>query len=365
MKLMLRDRAGAEHRLQVADGRFEAASGPGPWYDLRRLVALPGMADCHAHLSGDNVPDMIGYDGSDLAERMERNARAQLEAGVLLLAEKGSKTDLTLRFLEVDEAERPHIQMAGRMIAVAGGYYPGFAREVDEEDLKDAIEAATSGGASWVKLVGDWPRRGRGPVVNFSEVALRQIVAIAHAAGCRVAIHTAAPGTPALAVAAGIDSIEHGLYLDDDSLVALGRRQGAWVPTLIAMESVARWLGADSTGGRLINSGLTAVGARLAGAVDAGVAVLAGTDLAVPHGAVAEEAIRLGDYGLTAEQALHAVTDSAYDYLGVPHGFAPGMPADAVLFEDDPGRDLVVLRRPWLVMRRGRVIAGRMPDPAD
>lgn len=307
---------------------------------------------------------MIAYDGSGLAERMERNSRAQLEAGVLLLAEKGSKTDLTLRFVARDEAERPDIQMAGRMIAVAGGYYPGFAREIDEEGLADAVNAATSGGASWVKLVGDWPRRGKGPVVNFSEVALRQVVTVAHAAGCRVAVHAAAPETPALAVAAGVDSIEHGLFLDEASIVALGQRGGAWVPTVIAMQSIARWLGADSTGGRLISSGLAGVRSRLAGALAAGVAVLAGTDLAVPHGAVAEEAIRLTGYGLTAEQALHAVTTAAYDYLGVPHGFAPGMPADAVLVGDDPVRDLTVLRRPRLVLRRGRVITGRLSEPS-
>jgi hypothetical protein len=202
MKLILRDRAGAEHRVGVDEGRFVAPEGGGGWHDLRSLVALPGLADCHAHLSGNDVADMIASDGSDLEERMARNARAQLESGVLLLADKGSKTDLTLRFLDRDQAERPELQMAGRMIAVAGGYYPGFAREVDGESLADAIAAATRGGASWVKVVGDWPRPGLGPMPNFGAAALRQIVSIAHGAGCRVAIHTAAPETPAMAVEA-------------------------------------------------------------------------------------------------------------------------------------------------------------------
>jgi imidazolonepropionase-like amidohydrolase len=102
---------------------------------------------------------------------------------------------------------------------------------------------------------------------------------------------------------------------------------------------------------------------RLGAAIDVGVAVLAGTDLAVPHGAVAAEALRLADYGLTPEQALHAVADGAYDYLGVPHGFEPGMTADAVLVAADPGRDLRVLRRPRLVMRRGRPVVGELPEP--
>jgi imidazolonepropionase-like amidohydrolase len=246
------------------------------------------------------------------------------------------------------------------MIAVAGGYYPGFAAEIDEPDLAATIDEAAQGGATWVKLVGDWPRKGRGVVPNFSEEALRQIVTRAHAAGCRVAVHTAGPDTPQMAVRAGVDSIEHGLFLNQQDLAALGERGGAWVPTIFAMEAIAAWLGAASSGGRVLAAGLENTSATLAFAADAGVAVLAGTDLALPHGRVAAEALRLKEYGLSPAQAVDAVGDAAYRYLGVAAGFNPGLPADAVLFAGDPASDLQLLLQPVLVMRAGVAIVGEL-----
>jgi hypothetical protein len=301
---------------------------------------------------------MIEYDGSAMSEKMMRNARRQMDGGVLLLAEKGSKSSLSLRFLEIDEAQRPQMQMAGQMLAVFGGYYPGFAREIDDDNLETVIGEAVGGGATWVKIVGDWPRKGRGAIPNFSEPVLRKIVGIAPRAGCRVAIHTAAPETPAVAVRVGVDSIEHGLFLNRDDIVTLGERGGAWVPTVVAMESIADWLGPSSTGGQVLAAGLENTASLLGFALEAGVAVLAGTDLAVGHGEVAKEAVRLIDYGLSPAQAVHAVGRAAYDYLGIETGFVVGRPADAVLFRDDPADDPGLLLEPQFVMRAGRMVRG-------
>jgi len=248
------------------------------------------------------------------------------------------------------------MQMAGQMLAVRGGYYPGFAGEIDDDNLETVIGEAVKGGATWVKVVGDWPRKGQGAVPNFGEPALRQIVDVSHRAGCRVAIHTAAPETPAVAVRVGVDSIEHGLFLNRDDIVALGKRGGAWVPTVVAMESIADFLGSSSTGGRMIAAGLENMVSLLGFALDAGVSVLAGTDLAVAHGKVAKEAIRLIDYGLSPAQAVHAVGRAAYDYLGIETGFEAGRPADAVLFPVDPADDPSTLLEPQLVIRAGRTV---------
>lgn len=361
MILLLRDLAGFEYRVGVDAGRFVAPElVAANVQDLRRYWAIGGLADCHAHLSGDDVKDMIAYDGTDIVPKMRRNALAQLEGGVLLVADKGARTSLALRFIGEDEASRPILHMAGKMISVAGGYYPGFATEIEPMSLAAVVSAATDDGATWVKLVGDWPRRGRGSVSNFDEDELCEIVSIAHAGGCRVAIHTTAPETPGIAVRAGVDSIEHGLFLQEEDIVALGARGGAWVPTVLAMEATAAFLGPESTGGRMFAAGLANVRARLESAVGAGVAVLAGTDLAIPHGAVASEAVRLTEYGLSREQALHAVSLAAYDYLGIGGEFAPGQSADLVLFAENPKRDLTELQRPAHVMRAGRVVASSL-----
>ncbi len=355
--LTIRTLDGVSRQLTVIDGHFRL---PGETVDREldtgRWWAVPGLADCHAHLGG-------GYadphdDPSATLERTKTNAWAQLEGGVFLVADKGAGDDITLRVLDEPPTERPELHMAGKILTNPGGYYPGFAREVAEDELLDAVRSATGGGATWVKLIGDWPRKGRGAVTNFSESAMHQAVAVAHEAGCRVAIHAAAPETSTLAVAAGIDSIEHGLFLTADDLATLGRRGGAWVPTVTAMEAIRDMLGAESSGGKLFADGLDNVRELLAGAPALGVSVLAGTDIEVPHGAVAHEAINLGRYGLAAPDVVDAVTAAAYHYLGSDHRFEAGGHADVLFFDTDPRDDLTALQRPVLGLRHGEVVVG-------
>jgi hypothetical protein len=86
------------------------------------------------------------------------------------------------------------------------------------------------------------------------------------------------------------------------------------------------------------------------------VTVLAGTDLSLPHGGVAAEALKLTEYGMSGMGALAAVSTAAYDYAGVRRGFAAGIPADAVFFAADPRQDLRTLRTPKLILRAGRLV---------
>ena len=363
--LTIRTLDGVSRELTVVDGHFRPAGEP-----VDRVVdsagwwAVPGLADCHAHLSGGQGDDWS--DPDEVVERSRANAWAQLEGGVFLVADKGSADDVSLRMLDEPPGRRPDLEMAGHMIANPGGYYRDFAIEVDEDDLVETVRAAAAqrtpagNGPQWVKLVGDWPRKGQGAVTNFSEAAMAAGVEVAHRAGCRVAIHAAAPRTSSLAVAAGIDSIEHGLFLTADDLEALGARDGAWVPTVTAMEGVRDQLGAESSGGRLFAEGLENVAELLAGAPAAGVTVLAGTDIVVPHGAVATEALGLARYGLANEAVVEAVTDGAYEYLGSDHRFEPGAHADVLFFDADPRDDLSVLSRPVLGLRHGEVVVGSL-----
>jgi imidazolonepropionase-like amidohydrolase len=355
--LTIRTLDGVVRELTVVDGHFRGAGEPvDRELDTSSWWAVPGLADCHAHLGGGASDD--GTTGEAVLARARVNAWAQLEGGVFLVADKGAGDDITLKVLDEPPTKRPELHMAGKIIANPGGYYAGFATEVEEDELIDTVRGATGGGATWVKLIGDWPRRGVGAVTNFTEAAMHQAVTVAHAAGCRVAIHAAAPETSSLAVAAGIDSIEHGLFLTADDLVALGARGGAWVPTVAAMEGVRDMLGAESSGGKLFDQGLDNVRELLAGAPSAGVTVLAGTDIEVPHGGVATEALRLADYGLATDDVVHALTRAAYDYLGSDHRFEPGGHADVLFFDADPREDLSVLQRPVLGLRHGEVVVG-------
>ncbi len=356
MRLRLRRLDGSTIELGVADGQFvKPEPGTGDVLDLTASYALPGLVDAHAHLQANGVAEMVAAGDPDLDE-MARNAAAQLAAGVLTIADKGSKSDTTLQMLEFDPSRRPKLEMAGQIIVTPDGYYPGFGKVVAPDAAASAAASAASTPATWVKFIGDWPRRGIGPQSNFDRQQLTAAVEVAHRAGRRVAVHTMAPGTATDAVAAGVDSIEHGLFLTSDDIEVLGDRHGAWVPTIAAMEAAAESLRPGSSGQRLILEGLDNVRDLLPRAVRCGVQVMAGTDLALRHGAVATELLRLADYGLTPNEILESAILGAHDYLGFGGGLEIGAPADVVCVPGDPREDVTVLGAPSVVMRMGRIV---------
>lgn len=346
---------GDELTLGIEHGTFVDSDTDTPELDLRHLVATSGLADSHAHIGATSVGEMVAGE-VEARSIMDTNLAAQLNGGVLLVADKGTRDPSTLQAMMIDEAQRPELHMAGRIISSPGGYYEGFAVEVDGPDLPAAVEKACLAPATWVKLVGDWPRRGVGVMPNYAEDELRSAVDVAHANGCRVAIHTAAPDAPSMAVNAGVDSIEHGLFLTESDLKLLGARAGAWVPTVVAMEGLAAELREGSSGRRMIHDGLANVASIIDGATEAGVFVLAGTDLTIPHGEVATEVMGLHRFGLSIADALASATGRASDYLGSPRRLGALSPADLVCFAADPLSNLEALAKPAFIMRRGQII---------
>jgi imidazolonepropionase-like amidohydrolase len=348
-----------EYELGVAEGHW-SAEGSEPLVDLRSYWALPGLADCHAHLASDSLKNV---DESGELSAIRRRAFAQMGRGVFLIVDKGWSDEVVLKLIDEPPDTRPHLEAAGRIITGTHGYFPGFAEEVDDSDLPQAVARANKKGG-WVKLVGDWPQKGRGPVVNFGEEALKLAVEVAHAAGARVAIHAMAPNTPAQAVRAGVDSIEHGLYLSEADLALLGERRGAWVPTIANTEDVLAAFSTGSTAARVLGAGLERLHSTLPLAASLGVSVLAGTDLGLRHGEVAAEAIRLAHFGLPTAAAVDAASINAYEYLGMrPLEF--GTSADVVLFAVDPSSHLQALSEPVAGMRAGRIVfdhVGAFPD---
>jgi hypothetical protein len=305
----------------------------------------------------DSIENVAAITDDTMRESMRRNSWAHMEHGVLLLLDKGGKSDVSLTVLDHDADLRPHLEVAGAMIAPSGGYYEGFGAEVEPEDLVGHIAtmAATSGG--WVKLVGDWPRKGVGPLNNWSREVLTEAVETAHAGGARVAIHSMAHSASD-AVAAGVDSIEHGPYLTEDDLTVLASRNGVWVPTVVNMYKLVELLGSESSGGKMFLAGIGAMRHNLPIAESLGVTVLAGTDMAVSPGKVAVEAMMLHEHGLSDAAALRAVSTDAYAYANRPDSPRVGAEADVVFFERSPLEDLSVLSHPALIMRRGKIIGG-------
>ncbi len=351
-RVILRSPFGEMVTRDIADGYWadpvgdaDSTLGEGYW-------AVPGLVDAHSHLATGE----LNYRPGVLDDAVTR-AREALAAGITLLFDKGWCDTTTIDLIAaVPEAERPEIEAAAQIIAVEEGYYPDFALEVDASEIASAVAKQAVTGAGWVKLIGDWPRRGRGPVANFTEDQLRRAVEIAGESGSRVAIHTMAREVPSMAVAAGVHSIEHGLFLTDSDVAALAQRGGMWVPTVLRIEEMIVQLGAESGGGRLLIEGLDNTRRLLPTAFEAGVQVLAGTDLVGTPANVASEAIKLGEYGLSNTQVVEAVTTAGFRATDRSSDFAIGAPADAVLFPEDPISDLNVLRHPTVVIRKGAIV---------
>lgn len=354
-RLYIRPLDGEARWLAIEGSRFVEDDGFGELIDTGRFWAIPGLADCHAHLAGDTRAD-LGRPGR--LDQVRVRAFSQLAAGVFVVLDKGWSDDVVMSLLDDPLEGRPYLRVAGRrIIATAGGYYPGFCQEVDPAELPAAVAAAASPGG-WVKIIGDWPRPGRGAVANFPEEALAAAVAAAHRAGVKVAVHSFAPDVPGAAVRAGVDSVEHGLYMTPADLAVLGGYGGAWVPTIACVRSVLDSLAPGSSGATLLGAGLEQLRRVLPMAGAAGATVLAGTDLALPHGGVAEEARLLSEWGLGDEAAFQAVTSNAYRYLEIEHSFVPGALADVVFVEADPRSDITTLGHPAAVVRAGRVLRG-------
>ena len=349
MRYLVTDVNGETADLGVERGLWSRRVDGEP-IDLTGLVACSGLADAHIHLSSDQ-PDFVPSDPERIRSRMV----AELAGGVFLCLDKGWSDSGVLAILDDPLAERPALRAAGPIVAGPGGYYPGAVDEVAPEDLVARVASHPRTGG-WLKLIGDWPRKGIGAPPSFGLEPLTAAVDAAHAAGLRAAIHTMAPETPSIAVQAGVDSIEHGLYLTDDDVRALGARAGAWVPTVRQVERVIRQVGPERTGGRMLAEGLDRVRSVAGLAARSGVTVLAGSDFGVPQGRIGEEAVGLTEYGFGSEVAVRAVTSAAFDYVGEPHGLDQGFPADIVAFDTNPHESIEALVKPRFVMRRGRIL---------
>jgi hypothetical protein len=188
---------------------------------------LPGLADVHNHLS---LASPAG-DDEEPTIRVRASASVELAVGVLAIREPGSPDDASM--LLAGEAGWPRVVTAGRFLAPPGGYFPGLARELTCAELaRAAVEGAARSG-QWAKIIGDFLGGADEFVPNWPADVLAEAVAQVHAAGGRVAVHAVYPEAVDAAVAAGVDSVEHGWAVSDAHFAAMRARDVAWVPTLM------------------------------------------------------------------------------------------------------------------------------------
>jgi imidazolonepropionase-like amidohydrolase len=321
---------------------------------LEDAFLVPGLVDVHAHLSvASPAPD-----DAPPRERALASGRLHLDAGVCLVREPGSPDDGAAGLGPDDGV--PRVLTAGRFLAPAGRYVPGFAREVDDDGLPDAAVAELrAGGGTWAKVIGDFPLGQPRITRTYTAEALAEAARRVHAAGGRIAVHCSLPEVVQDAIEAGFDSLEHGSFLRPDQVDAAVGAGVAWVPTLSiddGIRGLVRALGLDDAVVRDVDAGLDRQPEVLRAAAEAGLTVLAGTDAGMgPHGRIAGEVALLRAAGLPATVALGAASWTARSWLGLP-GIEVGAPADLVAYREDPLEDPAVLGSPALVLLDGRLV---------
>lgn len=309
---------------------------------------LPGLVDAHTH-PGTSGP------GKPLEETLLRDdLRAQLAAGVTMIRSPGLAGDPPGWFGR--DGDVPRAVHAGPWIAQHGQFFDGWGRRASHDELP-AMAAAQAARTGWAKIIADW---GVEDAPVPADV-LAAVVDAVHAVGGRVAVHSQHAAGGAAAVAAGADSLEHGMCLDPGLLPTMAARGMALTPTLRVLLDNLGTVRKRPDGPRKdwYLSGATAHPALVAAAAQAGVTILAGTD-SIPQGRIADEIRALAQAGLTPHAAIAAGSWTARAYLGLP-GLVPGAPADAVVYDTDPRTDLAVLDTPRAVILRGRVVYSVYP----
>jgi imidazolonepropionase-like amidohydrolase len=304
---------------------------------------VPGLVDAHTH-PGTERPDVPFSD-----ESLRKHLIDHREAGVLLVRTPGSAERIPA-WVD-DDPELPRVRSAGRWLATPGRFIPGFGRDVTEAELVAAAVDEALSSSGWCKVIADW---------EFEQPALplellTDVVEAVHAVGGRVAAHCQSAEGSRNAVLAGVDSLEHGRYLDQDLIDRMARNGTALVPTLgVTGNKLAEMRAREATPRRdWLLKGWEGLLANVRAAEEAGVVVLAGTD-SFPCGTVANEVEWLMRGGLSADSALAAASWGARSWLGLP-GLVDGAPADLVVYDVDPTKDPRVLAHPTAIILRGRV----------
>lgn len=333
--------AGDSTRLTVGSGDPEQLPGQ---------FAVPGLVDSHCHLTvgrgADGCPALFGADYA--RERLDELAAA----GVSAVRDVGGNRSITLKLATTEDDSRPVVLAAGRFLAPERRYFPAAHEPVAPEELLAAVEGELADGATWLKLVADFPEVGpdgpiRGSVMaqTYETDLIQAMVELAHSRGARVAAHCNTDIASEL-IRVGVDSIEHGMALTEQDLETLGARGGAWTPTLCASVGADANETPERRARRLARSEQTA--AMLALTDRYGVRVLAGSDVV---GSVAGEVDQLVKHGLTVTQALIAASTGAQEYLGLTGD------GNLVTYDADPREHPEILATPASVVLNGSRIA--------
>ncbi|MFZ1742087.1 MAG: amidohydrolase family protein [Pontixanthobacter sp.] len=369
--------------VSIEDGFLPTPDGA-TMVHLPEKTLLPGLIDLHVHLTGDPGGDFW----KEAVEPDEwgvvvgaKNALLTLKAGFTTVREAGSGRESAFA-LRRGTAEGmivgPRIIAAGPPLAIIGGHgdVNGFRPDVNEVldsgftctgvvECAAKVRLASQNGSDVIKITatgGVLSQQGRGLEAHFTSDEMKSIADTAHSLGLKVMAHAHGARGIEAAARAGIDTIEHGTYLDDAAIKAMKENGTVLVPTLMAFKGISERLG-QGIYTPVVEDKVRAVSETakvfMGRALRGGVKIAFGTDAGVfNHGRNAGEFALMVGQGMSNRQALATATTAAAEVLGMEGEIgrlAPGYSADIIAVDGNPLTDVTVLENVGWVMARGKV----------
>jgi imidazolonepropionase-like amidohydrolase len=374
--------------VQRVESGFKAAGAGDKVIDLRTHTCMPGWIDMHVHLtqeySAKSDIENFRLNPSDRAYRSVVFAERTLLAGFTTVRDVGADADVNISLRNAINAgliKGPRIYAAGRSLATTGGHADptnGMRDEIEEhlptpdsvvnspEEARRAVRQRYKDGADLIKITatgGVLSVASSGQNPQFKEDEIRAIVDVAKDYGFKVAAHAHGAEGMKRAVRAGVHSIEHGTFMDDETIALMKQNGTYYVPTIMAGKWVAEKSKLDGFFPDLVRPKAAEIGPQIqstfARAYKAGVKIAFGTDTGVSaHGDNALEFVYMVEAGMPALEAIRAATLDAATLLGVAEKLGTletGKWADVVAVPRDPTAEIKTMQQPSFVMKQGVV----------
>jgi imidazolonepropionase-like amidohydrolase len=350
----------------------EVGKGPGPAkkngyevMDLEGMCVLPGMIDCHVHLCIDGSADPMQSLQKDSAAmitlKAARHAHLSLLAGVTTVRDLGSVNGISgsLRdAINLGIVIGPRIVSTNQAVCITGGQGWQFSRQADGADgVRQAVREQIRAGADAIKMMATGGVITQGVEPGSPQFTLEELKAgaeEAHKAGRKIAAHAQGNEGIKNSLSAGFDTIEHGIFLDDEAIGLLLEKKATLVPTLSAPFNIMEKGEKSGIPAFIIEKTRKVKDAHVDSikkAYKAGVAIASGADAGTPfngHGENLRELELLVRIGLSPMEAIVSATRVASETLGLGSRLGtiePGKLADLIVVEGDPVKDIAVLQR--------------------
>ncbi|ULQ58385.1 amidohydrolase family protein [Flavihumibacter rivuli] len=355
--------------------------------DLKNRTVMPGLIDMHVHLEGETKKggaiDRFVNNPSDIAFESLKYANVTLMTGFTTVRDLGgSGVNISLRnAIARGQVVGPRIFTAGKSIATTGGHADptnGYRRDLQgdpgpkegvingEEDAYKAVRQRYKDGSDLIKITatgGVLSQAKDGANAQFTEEEVKAIVAAAKDYGYKVAAHAHGAEGIKRAVRGGVNSIEHGTFLDDEGIELMKKYGTYLVPTITAGKSTADSAKIPGYYTDIVTPKALATGPKIqatfAKAYKAGVKIAFGTDAGVfAHGKNWLEFVYMTEAGMPILEAIQSATLSAADLLGATEtlgSIEKGKLADIIAVEGDPVKDVQSMGKVRFVMKDGKV----------